>query len=133
VSAGRSGPAVVELRDGGFEEASGLDVPDDDAVVNADRSFLLKLRLDDELDLARPDFAWGNRAPLKRYVGGRGTRSVLAKSIGAIKGANVVRKFAQSPVVVVEPFSIDPPMAANSGCALWASRIFSHQSGAGRQ
>jgi hypothetical protein len=45
------------MADGGFEKASGLDVPDDDAIVNADQSFLLQLRLDDELDMTRPDFA----------------------------------------------------------------------------
>ena len=28
----------MEVGDGGFEEASGLDVPDDDAVVNADHA-----------------------------------------------------------------------------------------------
>src|SRR5947209_58535 len=59
----------MEVCGGGFQQASGLNVPDDNAVVNTDRSFLLKPRLDDELDLARPDFAWGNRGTFKRYVG----------------------------------------------------------------
>ena|SRR5947209_5168574 len=61
----------MEAPGGGFEEASSLDVLDDNAVVNTDQSFLLKPRLDDELDLARPDFARGNRAALKRYIGRR--------------------------------------------------------------
>src|SRR5947209_5168575 len=70
---------------------------------------------------------------LKDILAGGGTRSVLAESIGATNGANVIRKLAQSTVVVVEPFSIDPPIAANFGWALWAASIFSHQSSAGRQ
>jgi hypothetical protein len=72
----------MEVLDGGFQQASGLDVPDHDAVVNADRSFLLKLA--DELDLASPDFARENRASLKRDVGGRRD----AVSLGEVNWGN---------------------------------------------